>query len=301
MSCFDRTLLLRLRKSAILVLVLLAFTGASQAQLSGAELRYNYSAGEKLHIELVAFYPCGFEQVPTFQYATVTETMVKGSKKYVKLLPKADRKLDNNVASPCKNASACIKEVTFIGEVDVNNVPGGYDILWRHCCIDGLIENLEANPEEGFMLQAHVSETALKQGNHSAVIVNAPFIKACPAMESNSLCHAVDTLDRDSVVVRFVGLTSDRSTSEPAENNMVGPENTLHIPSGPFNVKSYAANFSGEQPLGAESTIKVDNGTRELKLTANQKGRFVLSLAIDEYRNSKLIGTTYRVFFTDIN
>lgn len=278
-----------------------ALSGTLSAQLTGAEMRYSVDEKQSLTVELIHYYPCGFDVVPEFEYVSLFETMAKSSQAYIKLEQAESKDQLNNVSAPCKGMSACMNRVVFRGSFPVHLVPGGYDLVWRHCCMDDVISNTERKPEQGIVLTTHIYETAIREGNASPVFANAPFIRGCQGLESSSLSQALDTLDRDSLHVEWAPVFSDVSTYDLAMEHKRGPEGTPAIPAPPFKALNYNDGFSHNQPFGQGGETEIEQPYGLIKLKADQQGKYLVSIAVSEYRGQEKIGTTQRIFFTEIH
>lgn len=283
------------------IFLLLLIPTSLHAQMLGAEMRYNVDKDQTLEVELVHYYPCGFGAVPPFEYVSLFETMAKSSQAYIKLEPVSSEEQHNNISAPCKGTQACMTKVVFKGSFPVHSVPGGYDLVWRHCCMEEVLNNTQRNPEQGMVLTTHIYETAIREGNASPVFAKAPFTKGCRGMESTSLSQALDTLDMDSLHVDWAPVFSDVSTYDLAIERKRGPEGTAAIPAPPFRALAYNDGYSHDHPFGKAGQTEIEQPFGLIKLTADQQGKYLVSISVSEYRGHEKIGTTQRIFFTEIN
>lgn len=298
------TLIYRLKSISARLLVLVLLSGvysSTQAQTIGAELYYNYDGNGNLTVSLVTFVDCNAALIPDIQNVAVFETMARVARIDMKLKKQKEEKLQNNISNPCKTTLPCLKKVIYSGKTEIRTVPGGYDIVWRQCCLEEVIENLEHNPKQGYTLTSHISELALKEGNSAPQFETAPFYKVCLSKESESSILVRDTTDKDSLVLRLGSIQSDASEYEPNIDGRVGPENSLYIAPPPFKPASQPEGYSANQPFGADSQMKIDQDKALINLKTSKIGTYALAIAIDEYRNNKLIGTTQRIFFIQTN
>lgn len=173
----------------------------------------------------------------------------------------------------CTNPSATIagvEEYFWFRDYDVCSVGTGctFDVTWGSCCRNGMITSGQANQGMGISNFADLSLGC----NNSPQFTNNPLFMACAGQPYTIHQGAYDS-DGDSLAFSLSACLTNA-----------------------FVQVTYGAGYSPTAPLGPSWGITLNSTTGILDLNPNPGSVVtgVLCIAVDEYRNGNLIGTTYR-------
>lgn len=293
--------LVRLAIKSFLVGFVILLSVTAQAQLLTAELGYTIDKSGSVSIKLVNYYRCGFDNIPNEQPALVVEVMAKGSKQPVMLKEVERVEAENNVSGSCKTGVDCLTKVTYEGKLKIRRAPGGYDIVWRKCCLGESFENYPELGNKGFALVSNISEFAFSEGNASPSFDSEPFAKFCSQEEVSSFTVVRDSLNSDSLVLKLSPIQSDVSLAFPAGRMITDFQHPDYVPVSPLEILDVLPGHSYQEPFGDAGELIIDQQASLIKLNVKTRGKYLVGFTIDEYRNDKKIGSTQRVSFIESN
>ncbi len=278
-------------------LLLYLFPAKSNGQYLGSHLSYSIKE-MKVTVTLDQYYDCSFTQIPEEESASIFESMALGSVLNIELKQSNVEQLRNNNSAPCKSVNTCIKKVSYIGEAFLKEVPGGYDIAWRYCCLNQPVNNINVDQSRGFVLQSHIDEEAFRLNNSAPALLSLPPFKACKSYENISIINAMDSIDGDSIEIQFYNVRSDHSISDPSAIDRETPEHKAQVPP-PYETLKYQKGFAEQQPLGEGAKLLFENNS--IIMESETEGRYLLGITINEYRKKTKISSSQFVFITNLN
>lgn len=278
----------------------LSFLNA-KGQLLGGELNYQIIEGSsELSIELIAYYSCGYERIPQEEFVSMFESMAKGAQTSVKLEQVEKKQAMNNNAAPCRGLKGCAEAVKYQGTTGLHLVPGGYDLVWTACCVEFKLENVESSKSNGLAIINHISERSIREGNSSPKFMESIFAGACVGHENSSIINIQDGAHQDSTVVVFAPVYSNYSLYENRSSVNLDPTGIHSKPSPPYELINYKSEYSANAPFGVKSEVNINSKEGLLKFLPAMAGKYLIGIGIDEYRDNEKIGSSQRVFITEI-
>ena len=182
----------------------------------------------------------------------------------------------------------CIEKGVYTFNITLPSNEEAYDLVYQRCCRNPSIVNIETPEEVGSTYFAHFVPTNLIGCNSSPEFIGLPPTAICigtPITYDNS---AVDP-DGDSLVYRFF---TPYIGAYPVG---VGAGPQPCPPEGlPFGNIVWTAGFSESYQVTASPAMAIDSETGFLTGTPTAAGRYVVGIAVDEYRDGVLLETYYR-------
>ncbi|PKK35671.1 hypothetical protein BWI96_15265 [Siphonobacter sp. SORGH_AS_0500] len=166
----------------------------------------------------------------------------------------------------------------------------GYYVAWERCCRNTSIDNILTPGRSGIVFYLEFpalrlngqnfldSSPAFAHPNGEYICINRPFTLNFGATDADG-----DEL-RYSMVTPYMGYSSQ------------GQPNPALPQSSPYPPLQWAAGFSDQAAIPGAPALGVNASTGVLSVTATQRGLFVFSVQVDEYRNGQKIGSVRRDF-----
>ena len=188
----------------------------------------------------------------------------------------------------------CVYLIRYEATVSLPASFQGYWIVYDRCCRPAQILNLSNSGDQSFVYSTWIPPTIVV--NNTAQFTDTLLSYICRTDTAYISNTAIDP-DGDSLVYTletpFVGLTGNGSggNNQPVLNYTTFPMNPYTIP--PSGVV-YAPGYNLANLLGPSSYSSVDQNTGITRFLTYDKGTFVASVEIKEYRNDTLVGMTRR-------
>ncbi|MDR6193055.1 gliding motility-associated C-terminal domain-containing protein [Siphonobacter sp. SORGH_AS_0500] len=166
----------------------------------------------------------------------------------------------------------------------------GYYVAWERCCRNTSIDNILTPGRSGIVFYLEFpalrlngqnfldSSPAFAHPNGEYICINRPFTLNFGATDADG-----DEL-RYSMVTPYMGYSSQ------------GQPNPALPQSNPYPPLQWAAGFTDQAAISGAPALGVNASTGVLSVTATQRGLFVFSVQVDEYRNGQKIGSVRRDF-----
>lgn len=205
-------------------------------------------------------------------------------------------KLSNQITNKCLvlPPGLCVEEGVYTKNIDlpIDSV-NSYMIVFQRCCRNATIFNIINPGDYGATFIATISPEAQILKNSSPVFQEFPPIAVCVDYGLEFDHSAIDK-DGDSLTYEFVSPLNGGG-NEPFGNgcNTLTP-NPPCLP--PYDQLAYRFPFSPQDPMGGNPIINIDRITGFLSGKPEIIGQFVVGVKVNEYRNGKLIGETFRDF-----
>lgn len=193
----------------------------------------------------------------------------------------------------------CVQHGVFEFDLILKRIAAPYVISYQRCCRNGGIGNL-AQLNAGANYYAEISPEAQAAGNSSPTFSNYPPPLLC-VNTPFTYNHVATDADGDRLVYRFV-----KAMDSPGE---IGRTGCYQAPnSGNYNCppeilklmnkweQNYRPSYSHTSPLGTNVTFTIDSVTGFMQGLPRNIGRFVVSVAVEEWRGNVLLGRTFRDF-----
>ena len=273
----------------LLPLFILLFVQSSKAtHIVGGEINYKYLGGDNYEIRVTVYRDC-YNGVPQFDDpAALGVFNVFNDLLYNFQMPFLFKDtVQPFINSPCLTppTDVCYERTTYIINVSLPPIPGGYQLVYQRCCRNVTITNLALPDDQGITIYTTIPDRIPVPINSNPVFNNwpPPFICQNYPFEFN---HSATDLDGD--VIRYelcAPLNGALSTPQPDP-----PEDPPYAP------VTWAPGFNVNNMLGGPFPLKIDSVTGILTAIPNAAGQFVVGVCANEYRNGYLLSTTKRDF-----
>ena len=185
--------------------------------------------------------------------------------------------------SPCivNPSLVCYKIYKYGREVTLPKDPQGYTALFQRCCRIDNIRNLSPNVSVGASYTCEIhGYNSLQPGdiNNNPQFLVKDTVLICEKRRFSLDFGAVDA-DGDSLSYEFCDAYDGGSSGTPIVEKPPAPNTVSFV--------TYAAGFSGSQPLGPEVSINPVSGL--ISGVAPAGGDYVVSVCITEWRRGKRI------------
>ncbi len=195
----------------------------------------------------------------------------------------------------------CSETPTNVGAEDglyeweqvLRDTTGSYFISYQRCCRNATTYNItQPSSNYGGIYFVEISAETQRLNNSSPVFNNFPPAFICEG-EPLRFDHSARDTDNDQLVYKFInayGWTQGAGT------------NTNSPP--PFGLVPYRVPYSNVAPMKGNPQIKIDPNTGMMTGTPDAiqslngaiYQQFVVTIAVEEYRNGQLIGRVFRDF-----
>lgn len=208
------------------------------------------------------------------------------------------------ISNPCFTPppGVCVDYALYTGTILLPPKPGGYFLVYQHCCRNAAVLNISSPGSTGSTYMEHIPGPEVVTTNSSPYFGVFPPTFVCDGYNIDYYNTATDP-DGDSLVYDFCSPFTGLDpccpvlSSIPPNTNAPGCTNPPpgpcpavgHPP--PYNFVSYIAPYSGFFPLSSNPSIQIDPHTGHITGTPNITGQWVVGICVKEYRNGTLIGT----------
>ena len=202
-----------------------------------------------------------------------------------------DDTLGNTFISDCgfEGEQVCVQETQYVDTIRLPFLEGGYTIAYVRCCRNPTIQNIIDPAGTGTTWWTQITEESLLQNNSSPQFEQWPEIYIC-ANENIDFDHSAIDVDGDSLVYRLYTPYTGASQASPI------PNTTDTRPPYERIVWATANGFDLDNVLGSAVPLTIDPQTGVIAGIPDFIGQYVVGVAVDEYRDGELIGTTRRDF-----
>jgi len=202
-----------------------------------------------------------------------------------------DDTLGNTFISDCgfEGEQVCVQETRYVDTIRLPFIEGGYTVAYQRCCRNPTIQNIVEPLGTGTTWWTHISEESLVANNSSPVFDQWPEIYVC-ANEPIVFDHKATDTDGDSLVYRLDTPYTGASIQNPI------PNTTDTRPPYERVLWATANGYGLDNVLGSAVPLTIDPETGVLTGIPDFIGQFLVGVAVDEYRDGELIGTTRRDF-----
>jgi gliding motility-associated-like protein len=187
----------------------------------------------------------------------------------------------------------CVEDGIYTFETELPIIDDTYILVYQRCCRNETINNIIDPGKIGASYTVEITGLSQQLHNNSPTFKQFPPTIICGGEPLNFDHSAVDK-EGDQLVYSFcepytgggqiAGLDCDNITPIPA----CWP---------PFGKARYKVpEYSFLRPLGGTPLVVINANTGLITGTPNEKGQFVVSVCVEEYRNGKLLSILKRDF-----
>ena len=188
----------------------------------------------------------------------------------------------------------CVEYVTYVTNIVLPPITGGYNIGWARCCRNNVVTNIFN--QQGITVTAKVPEPQIGGGCNSMPLFNAvPPTFLCNGQQF-SFDHSATDANGDSLVYSIsnpYASINNAGQGATAFNPVVNNFNPMGPP--PYQNINYLAGFSHLDPFGS-GNFNMDPQSGLLTLTPTQTGLSVFAVSVTEYRNGVFVSENKRDF-----
>ena len=266
--CQNQSTLKKMKKNiGIAFLLALTFSllsipyEAMATHFMGGQITYSHVSGNTYKIRLSLYRDCDGISYGSSEVIRISPTN-SGSSMSVSRIAINDVSLlcPGQVSNCAGGAAPGIQEYVYEGNISLNT-PGLYTFSHESCCRNTDITTITNPGNTGWYISAQIN-TNLAPGNSSPSFLNLPVDKFCIG-SLNSI--SPNAFDANGDVIQY--------SLVPAQDNST-------------TLVSYAAGFSGTNPLTSSTPITINPNTGELSFTPSSASNQVAVIAIkaEEFR-----------------
>ncbi len=176
--------------------------------------------------------------------------------------------------------SLCVEEAVYRKTVTLPACPGGYTLAYQRCCRDADLDNIQDPGLQGGTWWVHISREAIEACNDSPEFPQWSDRYLC-LDESHQMDLSAAESDGDSLVYRLYTphLGADRNRPRP---NLFTPP--------PYDPVEFVPPYSEQNMMGGQP-FTIDPVTGVVTVTPGMAGQFLVGVAVDEWRDGKLLST----------
>lgn len=281
------------------ITLLVGVQDMSATHIIGGSLRYRHIGGDDYEISLVFRRDCftgaadaDFDdpaRVFIYRQNGAVAPVGEGNIGRLNLNFNPDDTLGNTFISDCgfEGTQVCVQQTEYKDTISLPFISGGYILAYQRCCRNPTIQNILEPLNTGGTWWTSISEEALMTNNSSPQFGEWPGVYIC-ADEPIEFDHSATDLDGDSLVYRLYAPFSGGDTLSSIPGQAAAKP--------PYDQVSWAMGYGLDNVLGSTSPLSIDPQTGIITGTPDFVGQFLVGVAVDEYRDGELLGTTRRDF-----
>ena len=286
-----------IRSKILLTLLCIFFVSVTYADhLKGGWIKYSYVSSDASTIQYkVSFYQYSSclepEKVDALIYLNIFDGVTFAKVGNTQIIPITDSTRElKDYFGPCfqNPPTICyiVSEYTETISVPVNT--SGYVLGVQRCCRIAGIANVPESNSAGLTYTISIPGGANKIDN--SPIFNFKDTVAICYDENFSIDLGAKDIDGDSLAYTLCSGLTGGSRIEPIVTDPASPQ---------YQIIPYNSPYSGEQPLGATSTINGKTGLLS-GVAPMETGTYVVAVCVDEYRQGVYIGHTRKEIHLDV-
>jgi gliding motility-associated-like protein len=195
----------------------------------------------------------------------------------------------NSVSLDCvlPPSNACVDKYTYVFYTTFAYRQGGYYLGYQRCCRNNTIKNIIQPQSTGATFWCYVPDSAWLNGyNNAAVFKTLPPNYLC-ANRPFVYDHSATDSDGDSLAYALYTPYLGGSTGNSLPRPPGGP---------PYQPVSWIGSYNVQQMMLGNPELTIHPQTGLITVTPTTTGQYVVGIAVNEFRNGKLINTTRRDF-----
>ncbi|MFC2101614.1 hypothetical protein ACFLS7_01315 [Bacteroidota bacterium] len=264
-----------------------------------------YGQPVKYRMVLRLYYNCMQKDFFPSQTVSIHESVALSQAALVNLTLDSVSTSRQALAQGCAGVQEqCLKTATYSGEVELQNMVGGYDMTWGYCCWNMSVLNIDNLHPQGVALALHVPFAESSVVNSTPHFMETPVILACAGTILNINAAAMDP-DGDQLAYRLIHPNTYEQEDFPG--NVTHPEifpaqevfQPMTVGRPPFKKVVYNEGFSFKNPLG-KAKFSINSETGSMDINPLTSGQYLVGIGVSETRNGKKLGETQRIFLVEI-
>ena len=286
-----------MKKLFIFICLLFIHFKSSAAHLVGGEMTYTCLGNNEYEIKLIVYKVC--DQGADFDpdalikwYDNFNNLIDSNFFPFIEIFEIDEETVGNDCLELPTNL--CIEQATYIFNLNLPPIDGGYQISYQRCCRDPNIINIEDPGEWGSTYTVNIpGSDEVNECNSSPEFNSSPPLALCVGDELNLNQSAIDP-DGDSLVYSLTTPLHGAGNNLTADPSL-GP-NPTDAPPPPFSLIPWEQGYSENYPLDSDPTIEINSESGLITGTPTQEGYYSIAIKVSEYRNGLLINEIIRDF-----
>jgi gliding motility-associated-like protein len=182
----------------------------------------------------------------------------------------------------------CVEQAVYIFEYTFSSSVESFSVIYQRCCRNAGIVNIESPDEVGSTYLADIVPIETYACNNSPYFNNYPPIAICVGNPID-FDHSATDPDGDSLAYKFYtpfigGDASFMAAPCPPD----GPDDLDYV--------DWESGYDDDYFFDADPVLAIDPVTGFLTGTPTDEGRYVVGIAVEEWRDGILLSTHYRDF-----
>lgn len=181
----------------------------------------------------------------------------------------------------------CVEQAIYEAEYTLPSSTETYSIVYQRCCRNAGIVNIIDPESAGASYVAEIPAVSEHGCNSSPYFNNYPPTALCVGSPIN-FDHSATDPDDDSLAYKFYTPFEGGDALNPAPCPPLAPED--------FDEIDWETGYDIDYPIDASPILTIDPATGFLTGTPTAEGRYVVGIAVEEWRDEVLLSTHYRDF-----
>lgn len=178
----------------------------------------------------------------------------------------------------------CVEQAIYTFEYTLPSTTEAYDIVYERCCRNAGIVNIETPEDVGSSYVGHIPAVDC---DNSPYFNNYPPLAICVGTPIN-FDHSATDPDGDSLVYKFITPYVGGTTITAAPCPPNAPED--------LDLVDWESGYDDAYFFDADPVLAIDPATGFLTGTPTEEGRYVVGIAVEEWRDGVLLSTHFRDF-----
>jgi gliding motility-associated-like protein len=198
------------------------------------------------------------------------------------------------LSQPCLIApDICVEDGVYNFESDLPIIDDTYIVVYQRCCRNETINNLIDPGSIGASYTVEITGLSQQLHNNSPTFKQFPPTIICGG-EPLKFDHSAVDKEGDQLVYTFCLPYSGGGKIGGTECDQTAPNPACWPPFGSVRYKE--PEYSFLKPVPGDPFVVINSNSGLITGTPNEKGQFVVSVCVEEYRNGKLLSVLKRDF-----
>jgi len=274
----------------LLSFLVLSLQPIKAAHIVGGEIKYECIGVNTYEVTMILYRDCAgggaeFDNPACFAMFNEDGVQVGGT---INAFLGENELLDITSPDPCITIppGLCIQKGVYVFTVVVPDADQDYIVAYQRCCRNSSIVNIETPESVGATYFVTIQSEDEFECNSSPYFNELPPTAICVGT-AIAFDHSATDPDGDSLAYKFF---------TPFIGGYAPPGNPAPCPpeGPPFGTVTWIPGYDVEYQIDADPILTIDPVTGFLSGIPTAEGRYVVGIAVDEFRDGVLISTYYR-------